>query len=106
MSEFFKVETFVPEEAFSKIRDALYSKGHGKIGNYQNCLSWSKVHSSWKPVEGAEPYQGTVGETEFAEEFKIELRCEKADLLEVIDLIKQNHPYEEVCINVMPIVEF
>lgn len=105
MIEIFKVETFVPEEAFEKIRDALYQKGFGKIGNYENCLSWFKVHSSWKPVAGASPYQGTVGETEFAEEIKIELRCDKSELEEVVKTIKLNHPYEEVCINVMKIYE-
>lgn len=105
MTETFKVETFVPEEAFEKIRDELYAKGFGKIGNYENCLSWFKVNSSWKPVAGADPYQGTVGKTEFAEEIKIELRCDKTELSEVVKTIKTNHPYEEVCINVMKIYE-
>ena len=71
MKETYKIETFVPIEALEQIKNGLYEKGFGKIGNYENCLSWYKVDSSWKPVDGANPYQGTVGETEFATEYKI-----------------------------------
>lgn len=104
MNKIYKIETFVPVEALENIKAALYEKGFGKIGNYENCLSWHKVESSWKPVGGANPYQGTVGETEFATEYKIEFRCDENDLNLVVDLIKKNHPYEEVCINVIPII--
>ena len=104
MKETYKIETYVPVESLQQIKKALYEKGFGKIGNYENCLTWHEVHSSWKPVAGANPYQGQVGEIEFATEFKIEFRCDKQDLAEAIATIKNNHPYEEVCINVIPLL--
>ena len=44
----FKVETYVPSEALEKIKNALYGSGFGKIGNYDCCLNWYAVNSSWK----------------------------------------------------------
>lgn len=99
----YKVETYLPKEALDNIRNGLYELGLGKVGNYDCCLSWYEINSSWKPVEGAKPYLGTVGEVEFAPEYKIEFRCSEQDLQKAIDTIKQNHPYEEVCINVIPL---
>ena len=45
-----------------------------------------------------------VGEIEFAPEYKLEFRCEEKDLQLAVKTIKENHPYEEVCINVIPII--
>ncbi len=104
MKEAFKVETFVPVESLEEIKNALYEKGFGKIGNYENCLTWYEINSSWKPVGDAHPYQGTVGETEFAKEYKIEFRCDKKDIKVAVETIEKHHPYEEVCINVIPVI--
>ena len=99
----YKVETYLPKEALDKIKEGLYKLGLGKVGNYDCCLSWYEINSSWRPQEGANPYLGTVGEVEFAPEYKIEFRCSEQDLPKAIAVIKQNHPYEEVCINVIPL---
>lgn len=104
MEETYKIETYVPLEALEPVRNALYEKGFGKIGDYEDCLSWYEIHSSWKPVEGANPYQGEVGKIELATEYKIEFRCDKKDLKLAVETIKANHPYEEVCINILPII--
>lgn len=104
MKEAFKVETFVPVEALEDIKNALYEKGFGKIGNYEDCLTWYEINSSWKPVAGAHPYQGTIGEVEFAKEYKLEFRCDKKDIKTAVETIEKHHPYEEVCINVIPVI--
>lgn len=105
MEKLFKVETYLPEEALEKIKSALYELGLGKVGKYDCCLTWFKVNSSWRPIQGANPYLGKVGEIEFATEFKIEFQCKESDLKAAILAIKSNHPYEEVCINVIPLFE-
>lgn len=105
MKELFKIETYIPLESLEQIKNALYEHGFGKIGNYENCLNWYKVNSSWKPVGEANPYQGEVGKTEFANEYKVEFRCSKEELELAAKVIRENHPYEEVCINAVPIIE-
>lgn len=103
MKKIYKIETYGPKEALDNIKNGLYANGFGKIGNYDCCLNWYEVNSSWRPVEGANPYLGEVGKIEYVTEYKLEFRCEKKDLKLAIKTIKDNHPYEEVCINIIPI---
>lgn len=99
----FKIETYVPCEALEKIKNALYECGFGKIGNYDCCLNWYEVNSSWRPINGANPYLGEIGKIELAKEYKLEFVCDKNRLKLAINTIKRNHPYEEVCINIFPL---
>ncbi len=105
MENLYKVETYLPKEALDGIRSALYNLGLGKIGNYDCCLTWYEVNSSWRPIDGAKPYLGTVGEIEFAPEYKLEFQCKESDLTAAVSAIKSNHPYEEVCINILPLYQ-
>ena len=105
MSKQYKVEVYLPLEALDGIRSALYKEGFGKVGNYDCCMSWYEVKSSWRPLDGANPYLGTVGEVEFAPEYKIEFRCEEDRLRLAVDIVKKNHPYEEVGINIFELIE-
>ena len=93
-------------EALNNIRDALYKLGLGKVGNYEDCMSWYEINSSWKPIVGANPYLGNVGEIEFAPEYKLEFRCEGNMIENAVKAIKDNHPYEEVCINVIEVMAY
>lgn len=102
----FKIETFLPKESLEDIRSGLYELGLGKIGKYNCCMSWYEVESSWKAIEGANPYIGKVGEIEFEPEYKLEFLCDKKDLKKAIAVIKKNHPYEEVGINIIPLYDF
>ena len=104
MEKLYKIETYLPKEALDSVRSALYKLGLGKIGNYDLCMSWYEVSSSWRAALGAKPYLGAVGEIEFAPEYKLEFRCQEEDLSKAVQAIKTNHPYEEVCINIIPII--
>lgn len=101
----YKVETYLPKGALENIKNALYNLGFGKIGNYDCCLNWYEVNSSWRAKDGANPYQGEVGKIEFSTEFKLEFVCNKNDLKKAVQTIKQNHQYEEVCINIIPLFD-
>ena len=104
MAKIYKVETYLPPEALDDIRNGLYKLGLGKVGNYDCCLSWYEINSSWKPIDGAKPYLGKVGEIEFATEYKLEFQCREEYLKNAVKVIKENHPYEEVCINIIPLI--
>ena len=56
-----KLEIFVPEDYFAAVRQALWSVDAGHIGEYDRCLSWSRVNSCWRPLEGADPFEGIPG---------------------------------------------
>lgn len=106
MQKTYKVETYIPKEALENIKNALYKLRVGKVGNYVNCMNWYEVNSSWEALDGANPYQGNIGEIEFATEYKLEFRCDEELLDKAIATIKSHHPYEEVGINIVEILVY
>ena len=100
----YKLEIFVPPEAFAPVGQALFSGDAGHIGNYDRCLSWSPVKSCWRPLEGTRPYLGQEGELQEAEEIKVEVSCKGERLEETLQAIRAAHPYEEPVINVLPLL--
>lgn len=99
----FKLEIFLPEEAFSPVREALFSVDAGHIGNYDRCLSWSRVQSCWRPLAGTRPYLGQEGRLCQAEELKLEVCCRAEKLAQTLAAVRAAHPYEEPVINVLPL---
>ncbi|MCY6369371.1 cytochrome C biogenesis protein [Clostridium ganghwense] len=101
----FKIETFIPEEYVKELRRSLNDIGALTIGgNYDNCMSVYKVIGSWRPLDGADPFEGTIGEICEAEECKVEFCCKKEIVKKAVDTIKKVHPYEESVINIIPIL--
>jgi len=56
--EQFKLEIYIPESHFKELQRALQSVDAGHIGNYDSCLSYSRVRGTWRPLDGARPYIG------------------------------------------------
>lgn len=104
-SDFLKIRTAVPVASAEKLRRALGEAGAGKQGNYSHCSgSWRSV-GRFLPLEGANPAIGEQGKFEEVEEEIIEMLCHKDILVEVIEALKKNHPYEEPAIDILPRLE-
>ena len=100
---FCKLEIFLPEDRLDALREALWSQDAGHIGRYDRCLSWSPVTSCWRPLAGADPYQGTAVQLCVQPEIKAEVTCPADRVEAVIAAVKAVHPYEEPVINVIPL---
>jgi len=98
-----KLEIFIPETCLAVLQEALCGVDAGHIGNYDCCLSYSKVMSCWRPLEGTSPHIGKQGEISVEPELKAEVCCYTDKVEETIDAIKKIHPYEEPVINVIPL---
>lgn len=72
-------------------------------GNYDYVFSATKVLGHWRPLEGAEPAIGEVGEISQEPELKIEFRIEYEQRQKTEAIIRQHHPYEEPAINFIPL---
>lgn len=101
----YKIEVYIPLENLETMLNTLKTLNIGVLGNYKNCMTWYKVNSTWEASDEATPYLGKAGEVCNAEEYKIEFRCAEHKIKEVINCIKEVHPYEEVCINIIELVE-
>lgn len=99
-----KIVTFVPIADAEKVRMAMGDAGAGVLGNYHHASFSSKGIGRFIPGVGANPAIGQVGKLEEVEEGKIEVICQKEKVKEVIAAIKRTHPYEEIPIEVWPIL--
>ena len=100
---FCKLEIFIPESHFPQLQRALQSVDAGHIGNYDCCLSYSRVTGCWRPLEGTNPYLGSLGEISSEPELTVEVTCRTAAVENTLRAIKTVHPYEEPAINVIPL---
>jgi hypothetical protein len=104
MTELIKLVVFVPEENANAVRDALGKGGAGKIGNYTYCSFSIKGTGRFKPNDKAKPHKGEQGKLEEVSEERIEVACEKSHVKDIIKVIKDVHPYEEVVIDIYPML--
>jgi hypothetical protein len=98
-----KLEIFVPKEYALKIRDELAKIGVGRIGNYDHCLAISSVQGYYRPLPGAEPFDGIIEKISETAEYKIEVNCKRELVSEAMKVIRTIHPYEEPLVNIIPL---
>ncbi len=99
-----KIVVFVPESHADTIRKVLGESGAGKIGEYDFCSFSSKGIGRFRGNENTHPAVGKAGQYETTEEERIEAVVPRNILKEVIEKIKEVHPYEEVALDVYPLL--
>lgn len=99
--KYYKLEIYIPESHFDDLKRTLMSVDADHIGNYDRCLSYSRVIGTWRPLTGTDPFIGKENEISEEEELKVEVTVTGERLEETIAAIKVVHPYEEPVINVI-----
>ncbi|HBG81676.1 TPA: hypothetical protein DDW69_02425 [candidate division CPR2 bacterium] len=99
-----KIVVFVPETHANVVREAMGKAGAGLIGNYKYCSFSVKGTGRFLPLKGANPSIGEVGRLEEVAEERIETVCFKKNLDKVIRAINKVHPYEEIALDVYPLI--
>jgi hypothetical protein len=103
VSERYKLVWFVPEEALDATRDAVFSAGAGRIGDYERCSWYAAGTGTFLGGEGTSPSIGEVGREERVAELRVETVVPADRLDEVVDALLAAHPYEEVAHDVYPL---
>lgn len=99
----FKLEIFVPETHLRAIQTVLHETGAGQTGRYEDCSAYGRVTGTWRPLKGAAPYLGIIGELSEEPEIKIEVNVTAENVEKTVAAIKAIHPYENPLINVLPL---
>jgi len=99
-----KIELFIPDQFVEILRDELNKINVGHIGNYDNCISITNVRGYWRPLVGANPYDGEIGKISEGTESKIEVNCKWEDVENALRVIRNIHPYDEPLINIVPLL--
>ncbi|MEK6781619.1 MAG: Nif3-like dinuclear metal center hexameric protein [Bacteroidota bacterium] len=91
-----KLVTFVPKEKEEVVIQALHQSGAGNIGQYKNCSFRVNGTGTFTPTEGSTPHIGKLNELEKVEEVRIELIFPIFLESQIMNTLRQVHPYEEV----------
>lgn len=102
--KYVKLETYIPESHLKNLQKALQEVDAGHIGNYDSCMSYYRVSGTWRPLEGADPYDGKVGEISEGEEIKVDVTLKAVQMEDVVAAVRRVHPYEEPVINLIPLL--
>lgn len=103
--EKYKLEIFIPKTHLKQLQKVLQGVDAGHIGNYDSCLSYSEVISTWRPLDKAKPYLGKLNKISKEPEMKVEVICLKEKLNKTISAIKEIHPYEEPVVNIISLLD-
>lgn len=103
-NETVKLVVYVPETHGNQVRQAMGKAGAGIVGDYKYCSFSVKGVGRYIPLDTAHPTIGEIGKLSEVVEERIETVCYKKDLDKIIKAIKKVHPYEEVALDVYPLV--
>lgn len=100
--DYHKLAIFVPATHLDQVRKAVGDAGAGGIGNYSHCSFAGFGQGRFLPGEGANPWLGTQGTIQEADEYKLETIVEGHKVKEVLAAMRSVHPYEEVAYDLIP----
>lgn len=95
----------VPTENAEELRKAICDAGAGVIGNYTYCTSNVITKGTFIPNKQSNPYIWEKEKLEIVEEEKIETVCDVKILKQVLNRLREVHPYEEPAINIIPLID-
>lgn len=100
----YKFIAYIPESALDTVKAALFDAGAGNFGNY-DCCSWQALGiGQFRPLAGATPAIGQVGQIEAVNEWRLEVIVPKDKIMAVIHAYKAAHPYEVPAYDVYELV--
>ncbi len=91
-----KLVVLVPEAEADALRQALWDAGAGRQGDYDRTAFTSSGTGTFRPLAGAHPAVGRVGEQEVVPECRVEVLVDRSRRAQVLAAMAAAHPYEEV----------
>ena len=100
-----KLVVFVPEGDAETVRRAVTAAGAGAIGAYDSCTFSTPGEGRFRPLDGADPAIGTVGEIEVVPEVRVEAVYPRPLRRQVVDALRRSHPYEEPAFDLIELAD-
>lgn len=100
-----KIIIFAPEEFADKLMTKMSKSGAGRIGNYEMCSFRMKRTGTYKPGKDTKPFKGKKHKVSYAAEVRLEMECEPEKLNQVLDVMLEHHPYEEVAYEIYDFIK-
>ena len=96
-----KLVVFVPHDHADAVRSALARAGAGTIGDYDHASFTSVGEGRFRPLDGARPAVGRVGEVEVVAESRVEVVFPRTLRQRMVEAVRSVHPYEEPAYDVL-----
>src|SRR4051794_24987701 len=100
-----KVVTFVPDADAERVRAAIVAAGAGAIGDYDSCTFTSTGEGRFRPLAGAKPVLGRIGDVEVVAETRIESVLPRRLRRQVVEALVAAHPYDEPAYDVLELAD-
>jgi dinuclear metal center YbgI/SA1388 family protein len=100
-----KVVVFTPAASADDVRAALHEAGAGRIGDYDSASFSAAGEGRFRPLGGASPAIGRVGDLEVVDEVRIEVVVPRGRRTAVVRGLLAAHPYEEPAFDVVPLAD-
>jgi len=98
----FTLVFYVPASHVEAVKRAVFEKGAGRYRNY-DCCSWQvEGTGQFRPLEGSQPFLGSMDKLESVSEFRVEMICPEERAKDVIVALRGAHPYEEPAFALYP----
>ncbi len=95
---------YIPATDHERVKQALFSCGAGKIGQYSECCWQVSGSGQFRPLQGSEPGRGHINQLETVYEYKVEMVCETQLIRKVIETLIAEHPYEQPAYFFQPVM--
>jgi dinuclear metal center YbgI/SA1388 family protein len=96
----YKLVVFVPDNDLSRVADALFAAGAGRIGQYRECSFRLPGTGTFFGSGATNPTVGQKGRREEVAEWRLEVICPSDKLSAVTAALRQAHSYEEPAFDV------
>lgn len=91
----FSLSYYIPASDHERVKKALFDKGAGKIGQYDE-FCWEVLgKGQFRAGKGSHPTIGEIGQLERIAEYKVEMVCSDGLIREVLETLLKEHPYEQ-----------
>jgi len=100
-----KLVVFVPVPDAPRVREAMTRAGAGAIGAYDSCTFSSSGEGRFRPLPGATPAVGAVGDLEVVEEHRVEAVLPRSLRRQVVEAVRSAHPYEEPAFDLIELAD-
>jgi len=97
------LRVYVPKDSTEALFNALFEAGAGAIGNYDLCGFSLSGQGSFRPNDRANPSIGQNNVKEIVDEHLVEVIFEQWKTQNVLEAMRNAHPYEEVAHQIVTI---
>ena len=98
-----KLVVFAPESDLTKVSDAMFAAGAGRIGEYSECSFRLAGTGTFHGSAASNPTVGQKGRREEASEWRLEVVCPERRVAEVVAAMRKAHSYEEPAFDLYPL---